>query len=101
MTEPDTLDLMTFRSKIEDRLEKFSNKAERQAFLTGVCMGARLMGFDERQRVCQDLMSLWGLEMGGGGNKPKKPAKRIAQIKAANVGKVDDALLDQLSDFLA
>lgn len=56
-------DLATFRRLAEDRLEKFNNKAERTAFLVGLSLGAREMGFDERQRTISDLMALWGIEL--------------------------------------
>jgi hypothetical protein len=96
----DSLDNIAWNNMVQARLEQYSNKKERQAFLTGLSMGARLMGSDERQRACQELSSLWGIELElDGEEKPKSPMKTTGRINRANV-QIDTELLGKLSSFL-
>lgn len=91
------LDLATWKSIAEDRLERYSNKAERTAFLMGLSLGARETNNIERQRVCSDLMSLWSIE------EPKKPSLgggRRGKVERADIGQMDNDLAAGLAAFL-
>lgn len=78
------VDLTTFKMMAEENLERFSTKAERVAFLTGLSVGARAMKDEERLRVLRDLSAVWKVEEKADrfddANEPRgagRPARRI------------------------
>lgn len=71
-----SIDLMTWKNLANDHLSRFTNKAERTAFLVGLSLGARETDSPERLRVCQDLKSLYNIDLERpAGDKTVSPAK--------------------------
>lgn len=94
------VDTLTFRKMIEDRLERYNNKAERTAFLVGLSMGAREMNRHERVRVCNDIASLWNIDISDEDDVPavRKPGKARVPANTAAVG-LDAGLLAKLAEM--
>lgn len=58
-----TTDLLTFNKIATDRLSRLMTKKEKVAFLTGLSLGARMLGDEERMAVCKNYASLYDIQL--------------------------------------
>jgi len=91
------LDEITFRRLAKDHLERLPNKQTRQAFLTGLSLGAREMGFDERRRACSELAAVWNIDLTDKLDVPAKRSKPARKVQPANIGQINPELAAKLA----
>lgn len=96
----DSLERLTFSKAVQDRIEKYTNKAEKTAFLVGLSLGARQMNSSERQRVCSDVASLYEIDLSGPtAKKTVKKPRKVNPVKTDSDDQNDQEFTDLLAMF--